>query len=326
MRELLVEATILGAAAGVIGIGLAFAGVRVLRALAPTSLPRVSDAAVDGRMLGFCALTTVLTVVVFGALPAWQTSRGTLTDFLRESGRGTGAARQRRLQDGLIIVQLTVAFVVLTGAGLLVDSFVRFGRINLRFRPQGVLTANITPSPQRYPTAMREAAFAMRVVEQLEAQPRVTAASVSTGWPGRGFAFYALRVVDDPRPGDTAPLARTYFVSSDYFRTMGIALQRGRGILPSDDSGAVPIVVIDDAFARRLFAGRDPIGRRLAFGTDSLTIVGVVASVKEEGSTQQNFVGVYVPITQTQDYLGIVTLACGWRTIRKHMPPRCNAP
>jgi hypothetical protein len=64
----------------------------------------------------------------------------------------------------------------------------------------------------------------------------------------------------------------------------------------------------------------------LAFGTDSLTIVGVVASVKEEGSTQQNFVGVYVPITQTQDYLGIVTLACGWRTIRKHMPPRCNAP
>ena len=309
-RELLVEATMLSLAAALIGVGVAVAGVRVLRGLAPSSLPRVSDVAVDGRMLGFCALATVLTVLVFGALPAWQTSRGTLADFLREGGRGTGAVQQRRLQDGLVILQLTIAFVLLTGAGLLMESFIHFEGIDLGFRPQGVLTAIITVSPERYPTASRETAFAMQVVEQLASQPGVTTASVSTGWPGRGVGLYPFSVVGDPPPNQNRlPLARATFVSPDYFRTMGIALRRGREILPSDGQRAVPIVIIDDDFAQRIFAGRDPIGRQLALNSDTVTIVGVVAAVKEKGAVKQNLVGVYEPIAQAQDVPSFVTVA-----------------
>jgi putative ABC transport system permease protein len=306
---LLVEATMLSVAAGAIGIGVAVAGVRVLRALAPSSLPRASDVAVDGRMLGFCALATVVTVLVFGALPAWQTSRGTLADFLRE-GRATGAAQQRRLQDGLVILQLSIAFVLLIGAGLLMQSFIHLENIDLGFRSQGVLTAVIAVSPERYPTASRETAFAMQVVERLTSQPGVTAASVSTGWPGRGVGLYPFMVVGDPPPNQNRPsLARATFVSPDYFRTMGIALRRGREILPSDDQRAVPIVVIDDDFAQLIFTGRDPVGRQLVLNSDTVTIVGVVAPVKEKGAPKQNLVGVYEPIRQAQALPNFVTVA-----------------
>jgi putative ABC transport system permease protein len=309
-RELVVEATMLSLAAAALGIGVAVAGVRVLRALAPSSLPRVSDVAVDGRMLGFCALATVLTVLVFGALPAWKTSRAALADFLGEGGRATGAIRQRRLQDGLVILQLTIAVVLLIGAGLLMESFMHLEGIDLGFRPDGVLTGIITVSPQSYPTASREAALAMQVVEQLARHPGVTAASVSTGWPGRGVGLYPFRVLNDP-PFDLnrAPLARATFVSPDYFRTMGIALRRGREILPSDDQRAVPVVVIDDEFAQRIFGGRDPIGRQLALNIDTVTIIGVVAAVQEKGAAKQNLVGVYEPITQAQDLPSFVTIA-----------------
>jgi putative ABC transport system permease protein len=282
----------------------------VLRVLAPSSFPRVSDVAVDGRMLGFCAIATILTVLVFGALPAWKTSRATLADFLGEGARATGAIRQRRLQDGLVILQLTIAFVLLTGAGLLMESFIHLEGIDLGFRPKGVLTASISMSPQRYPTASRESAFAMRVVEQLAAQPGVTGASVSTGLPGRGVGLYPFTVVGDPPPDqDRLSLARATYVSPDYFRTMGVALRRGRTLLSSDDERAVPVVVIDDDFARRFFAGRDPIGRQLALGEDTVTIVGVVAAVREEGAAEQNLVGIYEPITQAQDVPSFVTLA-----------------
>ena len=128
-----------------------------------------------------------------------------------------------------MILQLSIAFVLLTGAGLLVESFIHLENIDLGFRPQGVLTAIVTVSPERYPTANRETAFAMHVVEQLASQPSVAAASVSTGWPGRGVGLYPFSVVGDPPPDqDRRSLARATFVSPDYFRTMGIAL-RGVG-------------------------------------------------------------------------------------------------
>jgi putative ABC transport system permease protein len=116
--------------------------------------------------------------------------------------------------------------------------------------------------------------------------------------------------VGDPQPDQTLRrIARITFVSPDYFQTMGIALRRGRAILPSDDGRAVPIVVIDDNFARRFFAGRDPIGRHLVLGSDTVTIVGVVATVREEGAAEQNLVGVYEPITQAQDIPSFLTVA-----------------
>jgi putative ABC transport system permease protein len=310
VRELLIEAMALGLTAGALGIGVAVAGVRILHALAPSWLPRLSQVTVDARVVGFGALASIATVLVFGLLPAWQTSRGNLADFLKEGGRSSGSAHHHRLQDGLVVLQLTVALVLLTGAGLLVDSFVRLERMDLGFRPQGVLTAGIAVSPQRYPTPQREAAFAARVTERLVAQPGVAAASASTGWPGQGTGMFSFQVVGDSPPDSRrAPVAVATFVTSDYFRTMGIAVQRGRSILPSDDSGAVHVVVIDEILSRRFFVGRDPIGMRLTFGSDTSTIVGVVGSVKKADPAAQENAGLYLPMSQAWFLPNFVTLA-----------------
>jgi len=302
VRELVVEATILGFAAGVLGVGVAVAGIRALRALAPSTLPRLSEIGVDGRVVAFCALTSIATVFVFGVLPAWHVSRGNLAAFLKEGGRGTGSAQHHRLQDGLVVLQVAVALVLLTGAGLLVESFERFERTDLGFRPEGVLTAQIAPPTERYPTPEREAALASSIVEQLAAQPDVMAASASSALPGGASIRWAFAVVGDPAPEPShRPTFRPVFVSPGYFRTMGIALQRGRLLLPTDDRRAVRVAAVDELAAWRSFGGRDPLGRQITLigpDSDTVEIVGVVAHVKQGGLIAEDVPAIYLSLAQ----------------------------
>ena len=134
-RELLVEAATLGVAGGTLGIVAAVVGVRILRGLAsPDWLPRVDQVSVDARVVAVCAIASVATVLVFGVVPAWHTSFGNLVDVLKEGGGGTGTSRRRVLQEGLVVLQMVVALVLLTGAGLLVKTFVRAVRTDPEFR------------------------------------------------------------------------------------------------------------------------------------------------------------------------------------------------
>jgi putative ABC transport system permease protein len=247
---------------------------------------------------------SIATVFVFGALPAWQASRGNLADFLKEGGRGTGSAKHRRLQDGLVVVQVAVALVLLTGAGLLVESFVHFRQMDLGFRPSGVLTAQIALSAEQYPTKERQASFQSSLVEQLAARPGVQSASASSALPGDQTSLSLFMVpffiVGDlaPDPRHT-PNAYTVAVSPDYFRTMGISLSRGRSVLPTDDSRAARIAVVDELLSRRFFRANDPVGRRVTWGgPDTLEIVGVVAPVKQNGLTAEDVPVMYVPNAQ----------------------------
>ncbi|MGH2486883.1 MAG: ABC transporter permease, partial [Ktedonobacterales bacterium] len=150
VRELVAEAAVLSLAAGALGIGIAVEGVRVLRTLAPPTLPRLSEVGIDGRVIAFCALASITTVFVFGLLPAWQASRGNMAEFLKEGGRGTGSAQHHRLQDALVVLQVAVALVLLTGAGLLVRGFEHFRRLDPGFRADGVLTAELGLPRERY--------------------------------------------------------------------------------------------------------------------------------------------------------------------------------
>jgi putative ABC transport system permease protein len=207
------------------------------------------------------------------------------------------------LQDTFVVLQVAVALVLLTGAGLFVESFEHFRRVDPGFRPDGVLTAEIDLPPQRYATLDRQAMFAERVVDQLEAEPGVEAASVSEIVPGfeNGFASIGFSIVGDPvlKPGDVAA-AYAIAVSPDYFRTMGIRLLRGRVILPSDDRSGPDVAVIDERLAQQIFAGREPIGRQLTWQNlpDTVRIVGVVASVKQRGPKALDPPGMYVPFAQ----------------------------
>jgi predicted permease len=304
VRELVVEASILGLGAGAIGVALSAAGVRALRALAPLGLPRLSEIGIDGRVVAFCALTSIATVFVFGLLPAWHVSRGSLADVLKEGGRGTGSAQRHRLQDGLVVLQVAVALVLLTGAGLLVESFVRFERMDPGFRPEGVLTAQIAFPAERYPTAERQGLFLSRLIETLAAKPGIEGASVSAlvpAWDARSPMPFLI--AGDPAPDSSnMPAAVMNIVGAEYFHTMGIRLERGRGILPTDDYRAPKVVVVDELLARRYFGNRDPIGHRLVFneitGPAPMEIIGVVASVKENGLAAADTPEVYWAFSQ----------------------------
>jgi putative ABC transport system permease protein len=316
VREFLTEAGIVGAVAGVLGVALAIAGVRTLRALAPTDIPRISQIAVDGRVIAFCAVVAIGAVMLFGLAPAWRVSRGKLADLLKQGGRGTGSARNRRAQDGLVVLQVAVALVLLTGAGLLLESFARFQRVDVGFRPEGVLSSEILLDPTRYPTAERQSAFVSRAVEQMGALPGIVAAGAASNVPaGDGHDILGFAVVGDPVP-DAAhvQLGVVVAASPSYFHTMGIAIHRGRGILPSDDPRGTKVAVIDDRVANLFFRDRDPIGHRIAFvGTaDTMQIVGVVGAVKEAGLLEPDFPEVYRSFAQSPNRApAIVVRAAG---------------
>ncbi len=293
VRELLAEATLLGVMAGALGVALAYVGVRILRGLAPPTVPRIEEIGLDSRVVAFCVVTSFATVLAFGVLPAWQTSRSNLADLVKEAARGTSSRLHHRLQDGLVVLQVAVALVLLTGAGLLLQTFARFQRSDLGYRPAGVLAAQIVLSENRYPTAERQAAFASSVVDHVGQLPGVTAASVSSALPGAATIRYSFRILGDPPP-DLAhrPTLRPIFATPEYFNTLGIALRRGRLILPTDDQRSGKVAVVDEVLARRFFSGRDPIGRQLTFpgmpDGDTLTIVGVVAPVAQGGLVNED--------------------------------------
>jgi predicted permease len=306
VRELLAEAGILGVLAGAIGVGAAIVGTRVLRGLAPSTLPRLDQVGVDGRVVAFCAVSSIATVVIFGVLPAWYTSRGSLADVLKAGGRTSASAQHRRMQSSLVILQVVVALVLLTGAGLLAESFERFRLADAGFRAEGVLTARVSLPDERYPTPERATAYADEAVRQLGALPGVTSAAITSLLPNGGGVASQLRfpfnVVGDPVPDPTEePDARPAYVTPDFLRTMGIALKRGRALLPSDDRRGRNVVVVDERFVREYFGSRDPIGRQLMIiGPDSgmVEIVGVVSQVKQGGLIADDIPWIYFPLAQ----------------------------
>jgi putative ABC transport system permease protein len=325
VRELIAEALALGVVAAALGVGVAVAGVRILRGLAPATLPRIGDITVDGRVVAFCVLTTIATVVIFGVLPAWQASRGNPADAVKEGARGTGSARHHRVQDALVVLQVAMALVLLTGAGLLVETFTRFQGSDFGFRTDGVLTAEVALSDQRYPTAKRQAAFGTRLAEQLAAQPGIAAASASSALPSNSNMRWLFQIVGDPTPNPSSkPNARINFVSPDYFRTTDITLRRGRGILPSDDDRSVRVAVIDERMARRFFGGRDPIGTHITFAgmpdSDTLTIVGIAGAIRQGGLEADDVPLLYASYAQVPLALGTV-----WVSVRTNGEPEARA-
>lgn len=304
VRELLAEAAILGVAASAGGVGLATGGTRLLRSLGPSSLPRLGEAEVDGHVLLFSAFAAIATVLIFGALPAWLSSQLNPADAMREGGRGTSSRRHHRMQHALVVLQVAVALVLLTGTGLLVKTFEQFRRSDLGFRPDGVLTAGIALPEKRYTTPEREGAFVDAVTERLASLPGVDAAAASSALPGTAGYRWAYLIVGDPTSDyDHAPTVRPVFISPGYLRAMGIQLKSGRGILPTDNRRAVKVALIDERFARQIFPGRNPIGARLVPTNgpdmDTVEVVGVTASVRQGGLVPEDVPWVYLSLAQS---------------------------
>ncbi len=297
-RQLLAEGLVLAIPGAALGLLFAWWGLRGIAGSLSSWLPRTDTIAIDGTVLGFTLLVSVLAALLAGLAPAWQSSPSDASEALRSSGAGYCSRRQRRLRSLLVIGEVALAIVLLSGAGLMLNSLLRLQRVELGFEPAELLTMEVSLGGKRYwedvPGGLVRVQpattdFFRRALEEIEALPQVQAAAMiswlPTG-PQRGRRTRTFTVA-----GQSPPTTRERYeagynsVSSSYFSTMGIAMLQGRGISTRDTENAPWVVVINQAFARRYWPNENPIGKRLTLDISEeerpREVVGVVEDVRQ---------------------------------------------
>lgn len=290
LRQLFTESTVLALAGGVIGLLLAIWGGSLLSSYIPEGIPRMSELSVDGRVLAFTIGASLLTSVFFGLAPALQSAKINLTEMLKEGERNSSPGHNRAGKL-LVISEVALTLVLLVGAGLLVKSFWRLSQVDPGFDPQNVLAMQISINarPEEGP---RVDNFLTELKQRVKQLPGVQSVSVSNGLPfeGANFPPIVLEGKPAPAPGQD-PNGLLYIVSTDYFKTMGIDLIRGRLFSNEDRKDTPQVALIDEVFARQYFPNEDPIRKRFKLNTpdaESREIIGVVRHVEHsnlEGRT-----------------------------------------
>jgi putative ABC transport system permease protein len=312
IRQLLTESLLLSVTGGALGLLLAMWGVDLLVASSPVDIPRLKDVALDARVVAFTLLVSVVTGVVFGLAPALQAARVDLNDVLKEGGRGAGAGASRsRLRAALVVAEVALALVLLVGAGLLLKSFAKITNVDPGFDPQNVTATTISLAKQKYPTDERRLATFTEILARAQSVPGVEAAALIYPLPMGGTSTANTFVIEgrpEPAPGEK-PSANYRAISPDYFRVMRTRLVRGRAFDERDRKDAPQVAIVNDSFARRFFAGEDPIGKRISIERGSADddrqppreIVGVAADVRHEGLDADAGSEFYVPCAQAPE-------------------------
>ncbi|HVR96861.1 MAG TPA: ABC transporter permease [Thermoanaerobaculia bacterium] len=320
VRQLLTESLLLAVAGGVLGLGLAWAGVKLLVALRPASVPRLLDIQVDATVLAFALGLSLITGLLFGLAPALHLARSEPILALQEGGRRTSGGRaRRRLVTGLTVAEVATALVLLAVAGLLLRSFARLTTVDPGFEPRHVTAALVSLPERDYPDeARRRLAFSellrrVRALQQAQDVALATDLPLFTDWQTQ-VTFAGLPPAD---PG-SEPVLNAVIASPEYFRTMRIPLLAGRGIEPADRQERPRVVVVSESVARRFFGGRSALGQRMKQGGAGvenpwLTIVGIVADVKNEGLRTASRGTIYVPHEQSAP-------SAAWLMVRSEMP------
>ena len=300
-RQLLTESLLLALVGGAVGVLLASWGIGSLLSLAPQELPRVKDVTVDAGVLGFTLLVTLLTGVIFGLVPALQSSRPNLNETLKEGGRGTTGGHHR-VRAGLVITEVALALVLLIGAGLLIRSFYRLQQVNPGFNPSNALAVTVSLPGRKYPQPEQRAAFFTQLIEKVSALPGVVAVGATQSLPVQGDYLLGFNIQGRPpyAPGED-PSTNYYSVSPDYFKSMGIPLLRGRVFTEQDRTGATRVAIINEEMAKKYFPDEDPIGKRIHVTQGPETfreIVGIVGDVKQYGLARPTTLQTYEPSLQ----------------------------
>jgi putative ABC transport system permease protein len=289
IRQFLTESILLAALGGVIGLLLSLWGVNLLKAFIPENISQVKAIAIDARVLGFTLLVSLLTGLIFGLAPAIQASNFNLNETLKEGGRDSAAgSRSNRIRALLVITEVAVSLILLIGAGLLINSFMRLRNVDPGFRADNLLTMRIVLPALKYPDQARRAAFYTDLLRRVEALPGVQSAAVTTNLPlyrqGNSIGI-SIEGRPDPPP-DQGLIIVTRVVSPEYFSTMGIQLSKGRQFNEHDKAEGQGVAVISETMARKYWPGEDPLGRRIKSGSSAstspwLTIVGVAKDVRQ---------------------------------------------
>jgi predicted permease len=290
IRQLLTESLLLSVAGGGLGLLLALWGTDALVAFIPDGLPRAEGVHIDGQVLGFTLAVSLLTGIIFGLVPALQSSKPNLHETLKDAGRGTTSGRHF-VRNVLVVVEVALALVLLIGAGLMMRSVIRLTDIPPGFDSENVLTLAVSLSPAKYQDAAKVRQFYQQTLERVQSLAGVESAAWTIGIPLLGSNETAFAIPDRPRSeSGNNPLAVEYAASPDYIRTMGVPLLRGRYFNEQDNEKSSKVVIIDEAIARSFFPDEDPVGKRFLSGDDDNSsanagreIVGVVGHVKHYG-------------------------------------------
>jgi predicted permease len=306
MRQVLVESVVLSLCGGALGVVLSVVLLKTMLRFVPQNLPRLDQVAVDGGVLLFAALASILTGMLFGVLPAWRMSRLDPSLALREGARSVTSGRgQHRLNSVLVIVETAIGLVLLVGAGLLIRSFTQVLNVDPGFNPHHVLTASVSLPENQYPD-LKKAQFYDELLPRLAALPGVK--SVSSAYPlplSHNNIGISFTIEGRPIAKGDEPSAPVTIVTPDFFRTLDIPLLSGRAFLATDDSKSPGVVIVNQAFARKYFPNEDAVGKRIKPGLgDGVTndvvreIVGVVGDVKRRGITAAMPAQYYLPFKQ----------------------------
>ncbi len=305
VRQLLAEALVLALRGGLAGLGLAWLGLRVLPTLAPPEMPRLDEVHLGGRVLGFAFALSVLTVFVFGLLPALHATRLDLREALGESGGGsTRGPRGQRWMAALVAAEVAMAAVLLLCAGLLVGSFRHLSAIDPGFRPRGLLTAEVVLPESHYPELHQKEAFYDRLLERLRARPGVSNAAAVLLRPLEGeigWDFPFTVEGQSQEQHEANPLSNFETISPGYFQTLGIPLRAGRDFDDRDRRDAEPVAIVNESFARRFWPG-GALGRRIKVSEPAAPIpwrriVGIAADARYRG-LERSTLDFYVPYRQ----------------------------
>lgn len=278
------ESLLLGVLGGALGLLFAYIGVQALVAYGPSDLPRLYDVAIDGTVLAFAAVISVVAGLLFGSIPMMRYLGGAFAALLRDGARGSTEGRERhRARNVLVASQLALALVLLVGSGLMLKSFARLRALDLGFEPEGVLT--MTLSLGEGVDRADAAQFYQGVVDEVRGLPGVTAAAATNSLPVRPTGMNGGSFRLEARPteeGELPPIAMFKAMSKGYLETIGIPLLEGRPMTTSDQSGETPVVWVNETFARAYLDG-DALGERLSFADDGDwgEIVGVVGDARE---------------------------------------------
>jgi len=290
VRQLLAESLVLAAMGGLAGLLLAWWALHLLRAVVAERLPiqRLEMVAIDGWVLGFTLLASLVCGVVFGLVPAFSAAGGGLTSALKEGGRTGSAARGKRARSAFVVVEVALALVLLVGAGLLVRSFMRLLDVDAGFDPDRTVTMRVSLSGSRYNEPQLSTRFFQTVFDRIETLPGVQAAGAVSFLPMVGLgAATSYEVVGQPvAPAGQEPVADVRVVANDYFKAMGIPLVRGRLFDEQDATDTKNKVIVNETMARRHWPNEDPIGKKVKISwndTREDEIVGVVGDVRHQG-------------------------------------------
>ena len=289
VRQLLTESLLLAFTSGALGLLLAWGGVKSLVSLLPSDFPRLHEIHVSAPVFFFTFLISSMTGILFGFIPALQASRIDPQQHLHESGRAaTGSAKISRLRDALVVAEVSLACVLLVGAGLMFRSLLNLLHLDPGFQQQHVLTANLWLPSAAYKTAPERSRFYERLATELESIPGVTSAGLGSDLPWAGWDDNTDFLIEGRRPPPHQEFGARYHVATwGYFRSLGIPLKRGRFFTPEDNSDRPRVIVINQALANLYWPNGDALGKRITFDahpkdSDWLTIVGIVGDVKDK--------------------------------------------